>query len=92
MIALLRNIGEDTDSPDTAVYLHGHPQSALMELVKKSDDEQSQPIKVSVTATKGKQLSCHAGREKRWYTRQAFCLVCTPVCHCLGCFGMFLGT
>ncbi|KAF2493260.1 hypothetical protein BU16DRAFT_513059 [Lophium mytilinum] len=52
MIALLRNIDEDTESTDAAVYLHGHPQSALMQLVKKSDDEKSEPIKVSVTATK----------------------------------------
>jgi nitroimidazol reductase NimA-like FMN-containing flavoprotein (pyridoxamine 5'-phosphate oxidase superfamily) len=53
MIALLKNVEEDTDSDKAAVYLHGHPKSALMELVKESAEEGWQPINVSVTATKG---------------------------------------
>jgi nitroimidazol reductase NimA-like FMN-containing flavoprotein (pyridoxamine 5'-phosphate oxidase superfamily) len=68
------NSSEDSDRSSTksnniAVYLHGHPSSRLMELVRKADEQSigennseaqnqernqvKEPVKVCITATKG---------------------------------------
>ena len=53
MIALFHKIGDAT-----SVYLHGHPNARLMELVRQNKHgdgtEKEGKIKVCITATKGK--------------------------------------
>lgn len=48
MIALVRKADDQT-----AVYLHGHPSSRLMELVRGKGESEKKEIKVCITATKG---------------------------------------
>lgn len=38
---------------DGCVYLHGHPSSALMELVRGAEARAAAPVKVCISATKG---------------------------------------
>lgn len=55
MIALFRCVG---DNQDPVIYLHGHPSSRLMEIVRKNESEgngtAADRIKVCIAATKGR--------------------------------------
>jgi hypothetical protein len=53
--------GDGAKTKKTAVWLHGHPSTRLMELVRKTSrdaedtsDPAPEPVKVCITATKGK--------------------------------------
>ena len=62
MIALFRRVGEDQDP---VIYLHGHPSSRLMEIVRANESDRASSdgeevdgkpdsrIRVCITATKG---------------------------------------
>lgn len=55
MIALFQ-VEDDGGNENAAVYLHGHPSTRLMELVRSrasEGQEATDPIRICITATKG---------------------------------------